>query len=286
MRSWRAWAAGAALIGVVVGSAGCGTPSVSLPKGVTVSVFQNRFDYSLRVLELAVANATDTPITVTNASFVSTRFATPAVWDRPQEIPDGAARDLKVQLTDPVCDGAKPKDSVMIEFTLQDGRTGSATLTPTDEQGRVDTINDEDCLGVSVATIATITAPASTQWTPGAHRPAELDLSIVPTGADGTLTIHYAKGTVLLSLVDESNGQPYDMKLDQVVDAKSGASVIPLELEPARCDPHAIEEDKRGTFFPLEVETSDGRSGKIYIAVSDEVRRSLYEFYADYCGLP
>jgi len=279
------WAAGAALVAVLL--AGCAGPApASLPDGVTVSVFQNRFDYSQRVLELKVSNSTDTPFTVTSASFVSTRFATPAVWDKPQEIPDGAARDLKVQLAEPVCDSTAPKDSVKIAFTLDDGTSGTATVTPTDEQGRVDAINVEDCLGVSVATIASITPPAQVQWTPGAHEPAELDISVVPTGAAGSFTIHAAKGTVLLSLIDESSGEPYDMKLDRVVDAKAGASVIPLELVPPRCDPHAIEEDKRGTFFPLDVETSDGRSGTIYIAVSDEVRRSLYEFYADYCGLP
>jgi hypothetical protein len=278
----------AAFIALALLLSGCAatTGQAALPAGVTVSVFQNRFDYSLRQLELKVMNGTSMPITVTSAAFSSTRFATPATWDRPQLVPDGAARDLRVQLTDPVCDTVPPKDTVVIEFTLEDGTTGTATVTPTDEQARVDAINEEDCLGVSVAAIAAITAPASVRWTPGAHAPAALDISVVPTGAKGSLTLHYAKGTVLLSLVDAADGEPYDMPLEQVVDAGSGARVIPLALVPARCDPHAIEEDKRGTFFPLEVETGDGRSGKIYIGVSDEVRRSLYEFYADYCGLP
>jgi hypothetical protein len=259
---------------------------VALPAGVTVSVFQNRFDYSLRQLELKVTNGSSTPITVTGAAFDSTRFATPATWDRPQIVPDGSARDLKVQLTDPVCGTASPKDSVVIEFTLEDGTSGTATVIPTDEQGRVDAINEEDCLGVSVATIATIVAPESIRWTPGVRAPAALDISVAPTGAEGSLTLHYAKGTVLFSLIDVADGQPYDMPLDRVVDAGADASVIPLALVPARCDPHAIEEDKRGTFFPFDVETGDGRSGTIYVAVDDEVRRSLYEFYADYCGLP
>ncbi|MEO8095063.1 MAG: hypothetical protein ABI632_09025 [Pseudolysinimonas sp.] len=284
MRSVRALAVG--FTGLALVLAGCTAPGATLPAGVTVSVFQNRFDYSLRVLELEVANGTSAPITVTSASFVSSRFATPATWDTPQLIPDAAARDLKVQLPAPVCDNTTPKDRVTLAFTLADGTSGTATLTPTDEQGRVDAINDEDCLGVSAVAIAAITAPAETQWTPGAHEPATVTISVVPTGAVGTLTIHYAKGTVLLSLFDEATGQPYDMKLDRVVDAQSGPSVIPLEVVPARCDAHAVEEDKRGTFFPLEVETSDGRSGKIYVGVSDQVRRSLYEFYGDYCGLP
>ena len=277
-----------ALLAIALVLSGCAATAgqATLPAEVTVSVFQNRFDYSLRQLELEVTNGSTAPITVTGAAFDSTRFATPATWDRPQLVPNGSARDLKVQLTDPVCGRASPKDSVVIEFALEDGTTGTATVIPTDEQGRVDAINAEDCLGVSVATIAAITAPASIRWTPGAHAPAALDISVVPTGAAGSLTLRDAKGTVLFALVDPATGQPYDMQLDRVVDANSPAGVIPLALAPARCDPHAIEEDKRGTFFPIDVETGDGRSGTIYVAVDDEVRRSLYQFYADYCGLP
>jgi len=265
---------------------GCAAPAPELPATITASVFQNRFDYSLRVLEIKVHNGTDAPITVTRAAFESTRFAEPAVWDRPQEVPAGAARDLKVQLPDPVCDGADPVDSVTLEVALADGTTGTLTVTPSDEQGRVDTINEEDCLGVSVAAVATITPPAALEWTPGAHAPVPLDLAITPTGGDGTVTVHAAKGTVLLGLTDETGAAITVLPVERVVDASAPASSIRLLLVPNRCDPHAVEEDKRGTFFPLDVETGDGRSGTVYIAVSDEVRRSLYEFYADYCGLP
>ncbi len=277
---------GACLLG------GCATPAAaSLPQGVTVSVFQNRFDYSLRQLEIQVSNGSDEPLTVTMAAFDSSRFTIPAVWDRPQLVPDGSARDLRVLLAKPVCDDNDVKDEdaqdiVVIDFTLVDGTRGTATVVPSDEQGKVDAIHQEDCLGESVAAIATISPPPEIQWTPGAHGPAALDIAVVPTGAAGRLTIHRAKGTVLLGLLDEAGSEAYDVPVERVVDGGSEASVIPLRLVPARCDPHAVEEDKRGTFFPLTVETSDGRSGTIYVAMSDKVRRSLYEFYADYCGLP
>ncbi len=265
---------------------GCSAPGAALPDGVGVSVFQNRFDYSARVLEIKVSNGTDAAVTVTRAAFESTRFSEPAVWDRPQDIPAGGARDLKVQLPDPVCDAAEAADSVTLSFTLADGTSGTATLTPDDDQGRVDTINEQDCLGASVAAVAAIDPPGALEWTPGAHEPAIVALSVTPTGGDGTATILDAKGTVLLSLAD-ANGAPITLlPVGLAVDAESPAAGIRIAVIPNRCDPHAVEEDKRGTFFPLDVQTSDGRSGTIYIAVGDEVRRSLYEFYADYCGLP
>ena len=271
---------------LALGLAGCAAPATELPATITASVFQNRFDYSLRQLEIKVANGTDATITVTRASFESTRFTEPAVWDRPQDIPAGGARDLKVQLPDPVCDGADPVDSVSLEVTLADGTTGTTTLTPSDEQGRLDTISSEDCLGASVAAVATITPAAALDWTPGAHEPSVLELTVLPTGGEGTVTIQDARGTVLLGLADGAGAAITIQPVDLVVSASTAQSAIRLSLVPNRCDPHAVEEDKRGTFFPLDVQTGDGRAGIIYIAVGDDVRRSLYEFYADYCALP
>lgn len=265
---------------------GCAAPAAELPAGITVAVFQNRFDYSARELEIKVGNGTDATITVTRAAFDSSRFAEPAVWSRRQEIPAGSARDLRVQLPDPVCDGTEPADSVTIEATLADGTRGALTVTPTDEQGRVDTINAQDCLEASVAAVATITAAPSLNWTPGAQAPAGLEFSVRPTGAGGTVTIHGARSTVLLALTDEHGGSITIMPVERVVSASAAAGGIRLSVVPGRCDAHAVEEDKRGTFFPLDVETGDGRSGTVYLAVGDAVRRSLYEFYADYCGFP
>ena len=273
-----------ACIAVAVG--GCAATPTAVPSGLTVSVFQNRFDYSLRQLEIKVSNQTDSAITVTSAALHSTRFASPAAFDRPQQVPSGGARDLMVQLTEPVCDDSSPVDAVIIDFTLADGSTGTASLTPTDETGRLDAISAEDCLGVSVSRVAQIEAADEVVWTPGAHSPAQLDLFIRPTGAEGSVTVVFAKGTVLLSLVDATGQVGYDVPVDLVASADTADAVIPLTIVPARCDPHAVAEDKRGTFFPLEVETSDAHSGRIYVSVSDAVRASLYAFFGDYCGLP
>lgn len=264
----------------------CAPAPAALPDGVTVSVFQNRFDYGVRQLELKVSNDSDAPITVTRAALDSSRFTAPAIWDRPQLVPVGSARDLKVQLGDPACGNEPPVDTVTIDFTLENGTTSSASVTPTDETGRLEVINAEDCVGVALATHAALAGPETLTWTPGAHTPAAVDISVTPTAADGTATIVFAKGTVLLSLVDASGAEVYQQDVNLVVNADSPASVIRLLVVPARCDPHAVAEDKRGTFFPLEVETSEGAGGRIFVPVSDEVRASLYEFFGDYCGLP
>jgi hypothetical protein len=264
---------------VALALAGCATPAPSaLPDGVTVSVYQTRFDYGVRQLEIKVGNGTDAAITVIRATFVSTRFADPAVWDRPQEVPPGSARDLRVQLPEPACDGGEARDTVLLELTLADGSAISATVVPEDEQGRVDFINGQDCLVAAVDDRAAITPPDALRWTPGAHAPALVELAVEPTGTGG-LTIHYAKGTVLLRLVDETGASIDTLSIEGL------PATIPLRIAPERCDAHAIAEDKRGTFFPLEVEAED-RSGTYYVAVSDSLRREIYAYCADYCDLP
>jgi hypothetical protein len=273
-------------IALAMFTSGCASGAVPLPDGVTVSVFQTRFDYGIRQLELKVSNATNEPITITRATLESNRFADDAVWDRPQTIPPGAARDLKVLLTEPVCDGEAPEDAVALEFTLESGAYGSARVVPTDETSRLDAISAEDCLAVTVAQHAALNPPEVLEWMPGARAPATLNFTVEPTTATGSLTVHFAKGTVLLSLVDQSGQPVYQEDLEREFDASTAASVIPLRVIPNRCDPHAIAEDKRGTFFAFDVSTSDDTAGRMFVGVSDGVRASLYEYYADYCGLP
>lgn len=266
--------------------AACAAPAVELPHGVTVSVFQTRFDYSLRQIEIKVSNHSDAAITVTRASLESTRFADPAVTDAAETVPAESARDLKVLLPDAVCGGADPKTSVVLDFTLPNGTNGRASLVPTDETGRIEAVNAQDCLGESVAEYATISGPEQVRWTPGAHSPAVLDIWVVPTGVQGELTVREATGTVLLALANEAGERITVQPIGLVIDADSSPGIIRILVVPNRCDPHAIAEDKRGTFFPLVVKTVNGLSGTIYIAVSDAVRGDLYDYYGDYCALP
>lgn len=275
---WASLALGASL-------AACSAAPAELPDGVTVSVFQNRFDYGVRQLELKVANVSDAPVTITRATFDSTRFATAAVFDRPQKVPSGGARDLRVQLGDPACGSTDRVDTVTLDFTLADGSTGTAVLVPTDELGRLEVINSEDCVGVALTAHAQISGPAEAVWTPGARNAAILDLQVTPTGAAGSATIELVSGTVLFSLVDASAAELYVQPVNLVIDAQSAPGTIRLLVVPARCDSHAIAEDKRGTFFPLRVTTTEGANGRVFVPMSDSVRESLYEFYRDFCGL-
>ena len=276
----------AVLAVIGLGLAGCASAPAELPSGVHVSVFQNRLDYASRQLEIKVINDSQSPVTINAARYESNRFATAALWNRPQTVPASGARDLRVQLNDPVCDEREPNDLVILDFTLADGTVGSSAVVPLDEIGRLDAITAEDCLGVAVSERAAISGPDRLVWQPGQRAPALLALTVVPESGPGSLTVHSARGTVLLALADKQ-GRPVDqLTIDLTVDSESSPVIVELFVVPTRCDVHAIAEDKRGTFFPLDVSTTTGPAGRIFIAMSDDVRAELYEFYADYCDFP
>lgn len=51
---------------------------------------------------------------------------------------------------------------------------------------------------------------------------------------------------------------------------------------PQRCDPHVVQEDKRGTIFTLEV--AEPREGTIELAMPVELKARVLTWVADWCG--
>ena len=63
----------------------------------------------------------------------------------------------------------------------------------------------------------------------------------------------------------------------------SGPVVVDVPLVPFRCDPHAVQEDKRGTIFAVRVEVA-GELGDIDVFVGDELRGRILSWVVDWCG--
>lgn len=276
MRRFAAWGVAiAALLG------GCAAPGPGLPDGVSATVFETRFDAALRQVQLRVVNDSDAAIRVLTASLESALYLEPAIFDRPQSIPAGSARDLPVPLGEAQCDPAGGESSIILEFETPTG-TGFATIA-LGSPAILATAHERDCLVAAVERLATIAPPTTVEWTPGAGEPAVLEFAVIPTGEPGILTISSVGATTLLGVVDEDGNRATPVAVGLLVDEESGASTIRVRIEPARCDPHAIAEDKQGTHFPFAVD-ADGRSGEIRIVASAGVRAEIYRYVTDYCG--
>jgi hypothetical protein len=60
---------------------------------------------------------------------------------------------------------------------------------------------------------------------------------------------------------------------------------VPITVRPARCDAHAVAEDKVGTLIPLTLNAA-GQSGVVKVPASATLRAAIYAFVARACGWP
>ncbi len=143
----------------------------------------------------------------------------------------------------------------------------------------------EDCLTEAVADIAVLTADTLPYpVTVGGIQAVGVDITVEPTGADGSVRFIESGSTTLLMMANPATGTLENLlPIDVTVKGTDEPSVITLTVAPGRCDPHAIQEDKRGTIFPMEVETPDG-NGRIYVTTAGPVRSALYDVVIANCG--
>ena len=103
-------------------------------------------------------------------------------------------------------------------------------------------------------------------------------------GNEGVVTVDAISSTTLLNPARPDGIGVNRLELGVEVSA-AGPPEIRVPIVPNRCDPHALAEDKIGTRMPLYLTLSDGTSGRLVLAASDELRAQMYAFYSAYCGL-
>ena len=261
---------------------GSGTgSSPGLPEGLTVSVQQGRLDVPQGRLVLHFEN-TGAPVIVTGVEVRSPALEPGMRRDTPFELDADDAIDIRLDLTGTVCDGDPGATEVHVRTRMPDGVDGSGVLVPDDPFGTMTRIADSDCLAESVAAVAAIRMPERLRSEgSGTARRAWIDVRVEPvaTGA-GTLRIDGVSATTLLGAEGET-----DWTLGSDVAAGDPPFTIELAVRPARCDAHALADDKRGTILPFTVATDDGRAGRLDRPSGAALKSDLYAYYAERCGL-
>lgn len=276
----RALAAAAVIAAALTG---CAAPAPALPGGITASVFETRFDAALRQLQIRISNDSGSSFQVVAATLESDLYIGEARFERPQRVPAGSARDLPVQLGEAECDPSGDSSTIILEFESATGAPGRASID-LGSPAILAAAHERDCLRAAVEQVATIAPPASLVWAPGSGAPAVLEFTVTPTGAGGSVSIQSVGNTTLVGVVDEAGNRATPLTIGLVIGGASPATVIRVGIEPARCDPHAIAEDKQGTHFPFAVTVADGPAGELRVPVGDDVRAEIYAFVTDYCA--
>lgn len=276
------------VVALVLAMAGCAPGADTIqdpPDGITISVYQPRPDIPKNRIAIEVHNDGDEPITITAATLESNYFAEGFVWGpgRTATIAPGYAVDLRVDIPAVAsCDAVTADNAVSFDWTVGD-TSGSSVVTPDDGFHMLDRLHDEGCLVENVDAIAHLTAVSLTA--PAVQpAPAELLISVEPTGASGMVTVETISSTTLLNPAGPDgigvNQLPLGIEL-----SADGPDEIRVPIVPNRCDPHALAEDKIGTRMPLYVTFADGTEGRYVLAASDELRGQMYAFFSAFCGL-
>jgi hypothetical protein len=149
----------------------------------------------------------------------------------------------------------------------------------------LDRNNAEMCLAQAAAAVAGLRLEPELEVSAD-KRSAVLTLAITPRsipgavnpGAMGTLTINRIDGTTLL---EEDQSGPWPRSVS--VHAGGANQRFRLGIRPARCDPHAVADDKVGTLLPLRVSVG-GRDGVLKIDAGALLRGRIHDFVSTACG--
>lgn len=273
---------------------------------VTAEISQFRDNYSKQIIEIQLTNNTGRALRVVGAALTSPLFGAPITWAAPTggiELPPGQAKSLSAPLPAPVCgppaappsgpettSGASRYARVSLRLAPPGGTApgpAAADTTAADPFGVLARNNAEMCLAMEASAVATLRlAPELEIAADG--RTAVVRMLVTPHAASGPAATGTPSAADLVidrigetTLLAEAPVAPWPREL--TLRAGGPPMELRLGIRPARCDPHAVAEDKVGTLLPLQVRVA-GREGVLKVGAGGKLRGRIYDFVTTACG--
>jgi hypothetical protein len=259
-----------------------------------------REQYAEREIRLEVTNGSGETMTLLSGALHADGFgpSRPAKEGRTLVLRPGTTRAVYVALGDARCatPGAEPGEptptttpSATITLALGEGDDlGPATDVTVDEVGdpvgHLARNHAADCAEAAVAAGARLSVdPEVPVEERGGELTALVTLRVEAVEGGSDVVLDRIAGTTLMSNAVPGDGASGWVGPD-LAGQRSGAVV--LAVVPARCDVHAVAEDKRGTFLPVTARVGGVVQQPVYVPLSDPARSAFYAFVADYCDWP
>ena len=243
---------------------------------VTVAVDERRLNIGERVISLLVTNDTSAPLSVSAAMLTTPLYSEASIWTPgptgSSTVNPGATVALPAPLPGPHCDSLSSSASVAL--TVDGSRR---ELDAADPHSVLARLHRQDCLELAVREVAALDLLPELTIAPD-RRTAVVHVMVSPSGGGGTVLLEGFGNTTLLT-EDRQRPWPRDISIS----GSDSPATLDIAVAPARCDPHALAEDKTGTKLPMDVST-EGRSGQLRLEPSPEFTRSVYAFVAGACG--
>jgi hypothetical protein len=288
-RALLAFGAAALTAGSLAACGSSGGPDVvAAPAGLGVSVLQYRSDQSLRRIQIKVTNDGPAPLTVVGARLSSPLLAGAATWTSrggtdDARIGPGEATDLPAALPASSCPGPAGDRPSTAQVVLRrpDGSPAVVEgLAVRDQYAAVAGVHGQDCRRVAALAVADLelVEPLVTKTEEGSLI-GYLGIRVTPTGRPGALTLESVGSTTLLDPPDQ-----VAWTLGRRFTAASPPATLTLRLLPARCDPHAIAEDKLGTVMPVTLRVDGQPPGIVTLVAGTKLKNEIQNFVLAACG--
>ena len=198
--------------------------------------------------------------------------------------PPGGTVDIRIQLPELSLRRRPTTATSTVELTFVDATPRSArghgARCPT-RSASSPPLHERECRAQALADAATVTFTSFAAVAAGRARRPRARRSRPPATAGPRIA--EIQSTNLLDVRRLAARRSFPIDLTVVAAATPSPSSCTLPLVPLRCDPHAVQEDKRGTVFDLEVEL-DGEPGLVQVAADEEMRGRILTWVADWCG--
>jgi hypothetical protein len=268
------------------GSIALPAPVTAADVAVTAEVYRSRIDPSRGGMQLSVRNDGPVPLTIVGTRLESPALQQPVVRERTTVIGPGLTRDLALTLTPAACpaDDADPPQAVLV-VQLIDGSTAEVAVPTVDRIGQWAEWVAAECFAAAVAERVQLTLRHDPTRDDGALIGLLLDIAPRSGAGEAGVELVSLSDTVLFGLVQSSDGRRVTSAPLPTGTGDGAAAVsIPILLTPARCDAHALADDKQGTLFRIDV-VLDGVPGTVTIAADSATRAGLYDAFRRACGL-
>jgi len=83
------------------------------------------------------------------------------------------------------------------------------------------------------------------------------------------------------TLLDSAEGDSWPVALSTAPGGTTSATMVAM---PARCDAHAVAEDKRGTFLPVRTTVDGVPQPLFYLDLGADLRGQVHRFVGEACG--
>jgi hypothetical protein len=278
----RTWGAVAALV-LAAACTAQSTESDKPPAGVSVSLNQWRTDEAGHSLEVSVRNDTTTPVRFQDVQLVTASFAKLPPQRVDTTLGKTPRTDIRIPYGQARCDPARipavRPATVIAHVQVGNGPLQKVAFSVPHPDRTLTGLVNAECGAFILRESADVTFGDS--WR---HKGKVLSGTLVVTrkNGDAAVTVDDLGGTTHFNI------RPVSGKRHPVVVLEPGVRSleIPVEVTPARCDPHAFAEAKKAYLFPVWGTVDEGETYWLIATPSTRTQATMLSYAEDTCGIP